>query len=130
MPVTCRAKAMLSAAGAAAAAVAARLVEGVGGEGEGEGEAGGGPLAPIVVVATVCGTPTVYVPTPPLVPGSKPVTTVPGSTPSPITGAPTKSRPPDTDVTVSLAPEMVAENERPAELAVVKAGTLCITATV
>jgi hypothetical protein len=80
---------------------------------------------------TVCGTPTVYVPTPPLEPAPTAVTTVPGSTPGPTTGEPTPSGgPPATDVTVSVVPEMEPENAVPEALAVEKGGTFCTTPTV
>ncbi len=56
------------------------------------------------------GTPTTYVPAPPE-PEPSAVTTVPGSTPAPVTGMPTVTRPDEMDATVSVLPEMEATME-------------------
>ena len=59
---------------------------------------------------TDSGTPITYVPAPPE-PEPSAVTTVPGSTPAPVTGMPTVTSPEEMDVTVSVLPEMEATME-------------------
>jgi hypothetical protein len=64
------------------------------------------------------GTPTVYVPAPPLVPLTKPVISVPGKTPGPVTASPTFSGiEPTTVSTVSVLPTMAPEKTAPAGFA-------------
>ena len=118
----------LSLAAAAAPAPAPGSGPPAGRDGEGVRE-GGAPT--IAVLAANCGTPTMYVPAPPLVSAPTPVITVPSSTPGPVTGEPTASGgPPNAAVTVSVAPEMAPENEVPAAVVVEKSGTVCRTPTV
>ncbi len=64
-----------------------------------------GGAAAIAVLATVCGTLTVYVPTPPL-PVPTAVTTVPAAMPGPTIIEPTARVPDDTELTESVLPEM------------------------
>ena len=67
--------------------------------------ADGGEAAAREVLATFCEMLTVYVPTPPL-PVPTAVTTVPAAMPGPTMGDPTDRAPDDTELTVSVVPEM------------------------